>query len=96
MCRNDELISTMSWVGCLLPDSELFILYVENCLILLIFSVITILLTLMYLVALNLLVNNQLNSSLNSTHNCNWLHLKKILKHKINFYKKYKNYYIVG
>ena len=30
VCRNDELSSTMSWVGCLLPDSELFILFAEN------------------------------------------------------------------
>ena len=29
-CRNDELSSTMSWVGCLLTDSELFILFAEN------------------------------------------------------------------
>ena len=66
MCRNDELSSTMSWVGCLLTDSEFFILFAETSKIL----AITILLTFMYLVALNLLVNNQLNSSLNSTHYC--------------------------
>ena len=64
MCRNDELSSTMSWVGCLLKDSELFILFAENSQILLKISVIPILLTFIYLVALNLLVNNQLNSSL--------------------------------
>ena len=63
MCRNDELISTMSWVGCLLEDSELFILFAENNQILLKISVIPILLTIIYLVALNLLVNNQLNST---------------------------------
>jgi len=70
MCRNDELSSTMSWVGCLLKDSELFILFAENSQILLKISVIPILLTFIYLVALNLLVNNQLNSSSNSTHHC--------------------------
>ena len=35
MCRNDELSLTMSWVGCLLKDSELFILFAENSQILL-------------------------------------------------------------
>ena len=30
MCRNDEFSWTMSWVGCLLKDSELFILFAEN------------------------------------------------------------------
>ena len=64
MCRNDELSSTISWVGCLLKDSELFILFAENRQFLLKISVIHILLTFIYLVALNLLVNNQLNSSL--------------------------------
>ena len=51
LCRNDELSSTMSWVGCLLPDSELFILFAENSQILLKISVIPILLTFIYLVA---------------------------------------------
>ena len=55
-----ELSSTMSWVGCLLKDSELFILFAANSQILLKISVIPILLTFIYLVALNLLVNNQL------------------------------------
>ena len=68
MCRNDELSLTMSWVGCLLKDSELFILFAENSQILLKISVITILLSFMYLVAPNLFVNNQLNSSSNSIH----------------------------
>ena len=54
----------MSWVGCLLIDSELFIIFAENSQILLKISVNPILLTFIYLVALNLLVNNQLNSSL--------------------------------
>ena len=56
----------MSWVGCLLTDSELFMLYMqlENSQILLKISVIPIPLTFMHLVALNLVVNNQLNSSL--------------------------------
>ena len=35
MCLNDELSWTMSWVGCLLKDSELFILFAENSQILL-------------------------------------------------------------
>ena len=30
MCRNDELSSTMSWVGYLIKYSELFILFAEN------------------------------------------------------------------
>ena len=54
----------MSWDGCLLPDSELFILFAENSQIFLKISDIPILLTFIYLIALNLLVNNQLNSSL--------------------------------
>jgi hypothetical protein len=45
----------MSWVGCLLTDSELFILFVLSSQILLKISVISIILTFMYLVALNLL-----------------------------------------
>ena len=65
MCRNDELSSTMSLVGCLLKDSELFILFSENSQILLKSSVFPILLTFMYLVAPNLLVNNQLIVELN-------------------------------
>ena len=68
MCRNDELSSTMSWVGCLLKDSKLFILFAENNQILLKIYVIPNLLTFIYLVAHTLLVNNQLNSSFNSTH----------------------------
>ena len=51
-------------LSCLLKDSEPFILFAENSQILLKISVIPILLTFIYLVALNLLVNNQLNSSL--------------------------------
>ena len=47
--------SMMSWVGCLLTDSELFILFVLSSQILLKISVISIILTFMYLVALNLL-----------------------------------------
>ena len=74
MCRNDELSLMMSWVGCLLKDSELFMSFSENSQTLL-----KILLNFIYLVALNVLVNNQLNSSSNSTHhfeayNCHrWL-----------------------
>ena len=52
MCRYDELSSTMSWVGCLLPNLELSILFAENSQILLKISVIPILLTFIYLVAL--------------------------------------------
>ena len=46
------------------------ILFAENSQNLLKISVIPILLTLIYLEALNLIVNNQLNSSSNSTHHC--------------------------
>ena len=67
MCRKDELSLTMSWVGCLLKDSELFTLFVENSQIILKISAIPILLTFMNLGALNLMVNNQLNSSPNSS-----------------------------
>ena len=52
----------MSWF--LLKDSELFILFAENSQTLLKIFVIPILLYFIYLVAFNLLVNNQLNSSL--------------------------------
>ena len=55
MCRNDELSSTMSWVGCLLKDSEFFILFSENSQILLKISVIPI----RDLNFLNLLVHKQ-------------------------------------
>ena len=60
----------MSWDGCLLKDSELFILFAENSQILHKIFVIPILLTFIYLVALYLLVNQptqlivQQNSSL--------------------------------
>ena len=65
MCHNDELSSMMSYVGCLLTGSKIFlILFAENSHIFRKTSVIPILLTFMYLVGLNLLVNNQLNSSL--------------------------------
>ena len=64
MCHNDELSLMMSWVGCLPKDSELFILFAGNSQIFLKISVIPILLTFIYLVALNMLVNNHLNSSL--------------------------------
>ena len=49
---------------------DFFILFAENSQILLKISVIHILLTFIKLVALNLLVNNQLNSSSKSTHHC--------------------------
>ena len=78
MCRNDELSSTMSWVGCLLKDSELFILFAENSQILLKISVIPILLTFIYLVALNLLVNNYRPTQLIIVaHNCHALVKKR-------------------
>ena len=74
LCCNDEVCliyaAMMSLVGCLLTDSELFISFAENSQILLKISVIPIPLTFIYLVALNLLVNKQLNSSSNSTHHC--------------------------
>ena len=44
MCRNDELSLTMSWVGCLLKNSELFVLFAENSQILLKISDIPVLL----------------------------------------------------
>ena len=65
MCRNDELSWMMSWVGCLVKDSEIFIWFAENSQILLKISVIPIFLTFIYLVAVNLWVNNQLNLSSN-------------------------------
>ena len=46
MCCNDELSSTMSWVGCLLKD----IFVAENSQTLLKISVIPILLTFIYLI----------------------------------------------
>ena len=61
---DNELCFMMSWVGCLLKDSDHFYLIAEKSQILLKISDIPILLTFMYLVVLNLLVNNQLNSSL--------------------------------
>ena len=64
MYHNDELSSMMTSVGCLLTYSDIFIVFAENSQILLKISVIPSLLTFMYLVAPNLLVNNQLNSSL--------------------------------
>ena len=73
MCRNDELSSTMSWVGCLLTDSELFVLFAENSQIFLKISGIPIILTFTYLVALESVGKQptqlivQLNSSLRQT-----------------------------
>ena len=81
MCRNDELSSTMSRVGCLPKDSELFILFAEDCQILLKISVIPIILTFMYLVSLNLLLNNQLYSLSNSTHHCGRNQAQMLLPH---------------
>ena len=57
----------MSWVGYLLKDSEPLIFFAGNSQILLKISVISILVTFIYLLALYLLVNNQLNSLFNST-----------------------------
>ena len=67
MCSMMSWVFTMSWVGSLLKDSELFILFAKTSQILLKIYDIPILLTFIYLVALNLLVNNQLNSSSNSS-----------------------------
>ena len=75
-------VAMMSWVGCLLTDSELFILFEENSQILLKISVIPSLLTFMYLVALNLLVNNQLNSSLRQKLSTKHIGKKCVLKVK--------------
>ena len=66
-CHNDELSSTMSWVG--YTDSELFTLCAGNSQILLKISVIPILLSFMNLVAQKFW-QNLLNSSSNSTHYC--------------------------
>ena len=63
MCWNDELSLMMSWVGCLLKDTERFILFAENSQIPLKISVVPILITFMHLEPLNLLTNNKLNSS---------------------------------
>ena len=52
--HNDVLSQMMIWVGYLLKDSELFILFAENSHIILKIYVILILLTFMYLIALNL------------------------------------------
>ena len=60
MCRNDEFSSMMSWVGCLLTDSDIFILFAENSQILLKISVIPILLTLMYVSGSTKFVSKQL------------------------------------
>ena len=54
----NKLSLAMSWIGCLLKDSELFVLFAKNCQILHKISVIPILF--IHLLALNLLVNNQL------------------------------------
>ena len=54
----------ISWVGCLLKDSKHFILFGKNSQLLLKIYVIPIHLSFIYMVALNLLVNNQLNLSL--------------------------------
>ena len=74
ICRNDKLSLTMSGVGCLLKDSELFILFAENSQILLKIYVISIPSTFIYLVALNLVVNNQSNHRptqlIIAAHNC--------------------------
>ena len=63
----------MSWVGLwgdLVVCNKIFILFSENSQILFKISVISIPLSLMYLVALSLLVNYQLNSWSNSIHHC--------------------------
>ena len=49
-CRNDELSSSLSLVGYLLTDTELFILFAQNSQILLKFFVIPNFLTLVYLI----------------------------------------------
>jgi hypothetical protein len=71
----------MSSVGCLLTDSKLFIFFIENSQILLKIYVIPIPLTFMYLVALNLLANNQLNSLSNSTHHQTQLIIAAEIRH---------------
>ena len=68
MCRNDELSSMMSWVGCLLKESELFILFAENSQTLLKIFVIPILLTFIYLVLTN--STQQPTQLIIAAHNC--------------------------
>ena len=70
VCRNDELSSIVSLVGCLLPDSEFFILFAEHSQILLKISVNPILLTFMYLVALSLLSTHRRTQLIIAAHNC--------------------------
>ena len=65
MYRNDEMSSTMSYKFVFYWQIQSLFLFAENSQILLKISVIPILLNLMYLLALDLLVNNQLNSLLN-------------------------------
>ena len=74
MCHNDELSSMMSYVGCLLTGSKIFlILFAENSHIFRKTSVIPILLTFMYLVGLNLLVKTTTHRPTQlviAAHNC--------------------------
>ena len=93
-----QLCATMmSWVGCFLKDSELFILFEENIQILLKISVIPILLTFIYLVALNLKQPTQpivqLNSSLRHiivTYTTNWMIFFLTLVHCIFYLTSFK------
>ena len=73
MCRNDELSWLFTKRFRVRYGYPLSTLFAKNSQNLLRIAVITILLTfiyLIYLVAQNLLVNNQLNSSFNATYLC--------------------------
>ena len=70
MCRNDELTWLFTKIFQAWNIPSFFILFEKSTQIIRKISVIPILLTFIYLVALNLLVNNQLISSFNSTHHC--------------------------
>ena len=73
MCHDDQLSLTKNWVGCLLTDSKIFILFAENSQILLKISVIHILWTFMYLLAVfNLRTNSihRLTQLIIAAHNC--------------------------
>ena len=80
--------STMSWVGRLLKDSEIFILFADNNQILLKISVIPILLTFVYLVFSTWFVSKQPTQLIIAAHNCHInFHLKRPL-YRIIFQQK--------
>ena len=72
----------MSWLGCLLKDSELLVLFAENSQIILKISVIPILLTFIYLVAPNLLKQRQTITSVMAVHIQLWINQWRNIKEK--------------